>query len=90
LILSGTDSYSGGTVVTAGNLIVDSDTALPEGSSLTVGAGAASIFDPPLGSPLEIQAEARISSVPEPGGLALLSAAAVVAAAAWRKRKKGA
>ncbi len=37
-ILSGSDSYSGGTNVSAGTLIVTSQTALPDGSALSVGA----------------------------------------------------
>ncbi|MGO9108235.1 MAG: autotransporter-associated beta strand repeat-containing protein [Thermoguttaceae bacterium] len=37
LILSGTNSYSGGTTVTAGTLTVSSKNALPAGTSLTVG-----------------------------------------------------
>ena len=36
LILSGSNSYTGGTVVEAGTLHVTSNTALPDGSSLTI------------------------------------------------------
>ena len=39
LILSGTNSYSGGTIVDAGTLIVDSPESLLDGSNLSVGAG---------------------------------------------------
>ena len=46
LILSGTDTYSGGTTVKAGTLVVTSNSALPNGSSLTIGAGGTLIFDP--------------------------------------------
>ena len=50
LILSGTgDNYTGGTVVEAGNLVVTSNTALPQGQSLTVGAGGVFVFDPSAG-----------------------------------------
>jgi autotransporter-associated beta strand protein len=42
--LSGTNTYSGGTVVFAGTLSIVSANALPNGSSLTVGAGASSLF----------------------------------------------
>jgi autotransporter-associated beta strand protein len=56
VILSGSNSYTGGTAVTAGTLIVESANALPEGSSLTVGAGAASMFG-------AVQAAASISIV---------------------------
>jgi autotransporter-associated beta strand protein len=44
--LSGTNSYSGGTLVSSGTLIVGSPSALPDGSSLTVGDSAASLFGP--------------------------------------------
>ena len=37
LILSGTNAYSGGTIVDAGTLVLTSGSALPDGSSLTVG-----------------------------------------------------
>ena len=42
--LSGSNSYEGGTAVTGGTLIVTASGALPDGTSLTVGADAASIF----------------------------------------------
>ena len=44
LILSGTDSYSGGTTVGGGTLDVLDSAALPDGSALTVGSGATLIF----------------------------------------------
>ena len=91
LILSGTDSYTGGTNVHAGTLYVTNSNALPDGSSLTVGAGAASMFHAPLGSPSQVQTDAPINSVPEPDGLALLGVA-VCGAAVYRyvrsRRKK--
>ncbi|MGA2256052.1 MAG: right-handed parallel beta-helix repeat-containing protein [Thermoguttaceae bacterium] len=46
VILSGANSYSGGTIVSGGTLIVTNASALPAGSSLTVGAGGTFIFDP--------------------------------------------
>jgi autotransporter-associated beta strand protein len=46
VILSGADSYAGGTVVNAGTLIVTNAGALPDGTSLTVGAGGLFVFDP--------------------------------------------
>ena len=39
LVLSGSNHYSGGTFVNAGMLVVASNTAFPDGTSLTVGAG---------------------------------------------------
>jgi autotransporter-associated beta strand protein len=44
LILSGSNGYTGGTVVNAGTLVVENANGIPNGSSLTVGAGAASLF----------------------------------------------
>ena len=46
LTLSGTNSYTGGTVVNAGTLIVTTSTALPYDMALTIGAGGTVIFDP--------------------------------------------
>ena len=45
LILSGSNSYDGGTIVEAGTLDVTNSDALAEGSTLTVGAGASAFFD---------------------------------------------
>ena len=46
LILSGKDSYTGGTNVDAGTLVVTSPSAIADGTSLTIGAGGTFIFDP--------------------------------------------
>jgi alpha-galactosidase len=69
LILAGSNNYTGGTFVNAGTLILDTSTALADGSSLTVGQGASSLFAPAAG-PAGV-----ISAVPEPGTLWLLVAA---------------
>ena len=47
LILSGSNTYQGGTIVSAGTLAVTNHNALPNGSSLTVGAGAGQLFAAP-------------------------------------------
>ena len=61
LVLSGTNTYTGGTTVTAGTLIVNNATALPDGTSLTVGAGGTLIFDPTAaGSPVVAVAGSQI------------------------------
>ena len=53
LILSGSNTYSGGTRVDSGLLQVTNMESLPEGGSLTVGAGATMVFDPTVvGTPV--------------------------------------
>jgi autotransporter-associated beta strand protein len=80
LVLSGPDTYSGGTDVESGKLILASSDALLEGSSLTVGANGESIFRGSL--------PRTAAPVPESGTLLLLSVAGIVAAAAtWRRRR---
>jgi autotransporter-associated beta strand protein len=44
--LSGTNTYTGGTTVSAGTLLINASSALPDGTSLTVGAGGNFVFDP--------------------------------------------
>ncbi len=68
LILSGTNTYSGGTTVSGGELIAMSPSALPDRSNLTV--GDSSRFAPAAVVPS--------SAVPEPGTLVLLAAGAVI------------
>ena len=87
LILCGTNSYDGGTDVEAGTLIVESSTALLNGSSLSVGPGVTHLF----GASLQAAPVASdVQAVPEPGTLVLLGVAGiVVAAAAWRRRRRG-
>ena len=46
LTLSGTNSYSGATVVSAGMLVIGDSDNLPSGGSLTVGSGGIFVFDP--------------------------------------------
>jgi len=84
LVLSGSDSFTGGTFVTAGKLIVTNPSAFPAGTSLTVGAGAILIFDPS-------QAASSVSvAVPEPATLALLMVGAIglLSVAGRRKRSR--
>ena len=84
LILSGSNTYGEGTMVEAGTLEVLSSSALPDGTSLTIGAGATLIFDPSLAA---APAASSVAPVPEPGTLMLLAAGAVgLLAYAWRKR----
>jgi autotransporter-associated beta strand protein len=71
LTLSGTNTYTGGTTVSGGELIATSRYALPDGSNLTVGDG--SLFTPAAVVPSEATA-----AVPEPGTLALVAAGVVL------------
>ena len=92
--MTGSNSYGGGTNVQSGTLIAESPTALPNGSSLSVGAGASSLFGASLtGSPIvgnasAVSAGSGVSAVPEPSTLALLVAGLVVGFGAWRRKKR--
>jgi len=79
LVISGSNSYTGGTAVDGGTLVATSSTALPDGTSLTVGAGGTFVFDPSqTGSPVAGSAAlSGVAAVPEPGTLALLVAGLV-------------
>ena len=83
LVLTGTNTYEGGTLVSGGTLALENNEAIVAGSSLTVGNAAAfselSLGTAPAARP------AALAAVPEPGTLALLVAA--VAFAAWRRRR---
>jgi autotransporter-associated beta strand protein len=90
MVLAGTNTYAGGTTVEAGTLVVTNQEGLLDGSSLSVGnnlsafSGAAVVAAAPAAS----SASSGIGAVPEPGTLALLSMAGIVAAAAaWRRRR---
>ncbi len=88
LILSGNNSYTGGTVVSAGTLILDSSTAIGSGTSLIVGVNATSIFGASPAALLAASSPA-VSPVPEPGALVLLGVGALVLLAyAWRHGKR--
>jgi fibronectin-binding autotransporter adhesin len=89
LVLSGTNSYTGGTIVSGGTLIADSPYALPDGSSLTVGAGASSLFGTAaVGTGSAVSSGASVSVVPEPGTLALCLAGLIVACGVLRRKKR--
>jgi autotransporter-associated beta strand protein len=86
LTLTGTDTYTGGTWVNRGKLIVANQAAIASGSNLYIGnTGLLSLFpeevvpSPVAGTTADPQA-APVAAVPEPGTLALLAAAAIVAA----------
>ncbi len=83
LVLSAGNNEFDGTVVNAGTLLVTSPGALPNGSSLSVGADSEFLFDVSLpdsrmadGDPQGVASPAVVATgVPEPGTLALWIAA---------------
>ncbi len=80
LVLSGSNSYTGGTIVSDGTLYVLDPTALSDGSALTVGANAAMAFAGPAEqeSPEETASRTGFSAVPEPRMASLLLLAGAV------------
>lgn len=96
LILSGSNGYSGGTFVNAGTLQVQNPNGIPQGSNLSVGAGAASLFGSPAAGGVVLGGEVAASgnsagappAVPEPGTLALLLAGLASAAIYRRVRRR--
>ena len=78
--LTGTDTYTGGTMVEEGTLVLATPVAIAGGSSLTVG------------SPNEFLAGAAARNatapVPEPGTMALLTVGLLVGSGPWWKKKR--
>jgi autotransporter-associated beta strand protein len=87
LILSGSDTYTGGTNVNAGTLIATINTALPNGAGLTVGAGGTLIFDPSKAASSVAVLPGAVA-VPEPSTIALLGVGTLgLIAYGWQRRR---
>jgi autotransporter-associated beta strand protein len=81
VVLDAVNSYCGSTVVSDGTLVIASASAFPDGGSLFVGAGGTFILGDGSGqmtSSGNIENRAA-TTVPEPGSMALLLAAAALA-----------
>jgi autotransporter-associated beta strand protein len=86
LTLTGTNIYTGGTILENGNIVVASASALPDGGDLVVGAFAALLFDGGAESLAQSALSAdspqgelglpAVQSVPEPSSISLLAAIA--------------
>jgi autotransporter-associated beta strand protein len=77
LILTGSANYAGGTLVSAGELVIANPSAFANGSSLIVGNPSA-FASPVVAAPEIALASGSLVSVPEPGDLTLTAAAAVL------------
>ena len=93
--LTGTNTYTGGTYVTNGTLILASDEAIEEGTSLYVGSDLTALGDV-ISAQADSSAEraiaasaaadpANLAAVPEPGTLGLLMTAAALGLLAGRR-----
>jgi autotransporter-associated beta strand protein len=83
LILSGTDTFTGGTTVAAGTLVIMNSSGLADRSNITV--GTASYFIAPAASVDQGEKVGAAVPVPEPGALAL---AGVFGVAVWLSRRR--
>ena len=89
LVLSGSNSYMGGTTVNSGTLIATNSHAIADGTSLSVGdPGLLSMLPAPVVPSAAAAAPASITPVPEPGTLVLLAAVFGGAFVSRRMRRK--
>ena len=89
LVLSGSNTFNGGASVVAGTLELLNRNALPDGTNLTIGASAGSLFHSPVVPDAEVSPSESVA-VPEPGTLALLALAAGGFAVLSRSRGRAA
>ena len=83
LILAGSDSYTGGTLVTDGTLAIASPEGLPDGGSLVIGAGGSALFGAGIQVGAVLGGASSISAVPEPATLAFVLAGALGFGLVW-------
>jgi autotransporter-associated beta strand protein len=96
LILSGSNSYTGGTSVQSGVLVAENASAIPGGSWLSIGASGSVVLGSPGFAELGLDSGGRpldagsggASTVPEPATLALLAAAVVCGLATVRRPRR--
>lgn len=81
--LSSANSYTGGTEVSSGMLVITDASALPAGHSLTIGAGGTVVLTSGLAN-----VSASAASVPEPSSWILLGAAGMVLALGMARRAR--
>jgi autotransporter-associated beta strand protein len=86
LTLAGTNTYGGGTTVNNGTLVVANSLAIEDGTNLSVGDPTLLGMLPAPIVPAAAVAAPTITPVPEPGSLALLAVAAVLAIGVWRRK----
>jgi autotransporter-associated beta strand protein len=85
LVLSGQDTYGGDTIVSRGELIANTLTAIPGGTGLAVGIGALSFGPAVADSPGAAQPIIAAAPVPEPSTFPMLAAVTVsLAVCAWK------
>ncbi len=83
--LSGTNTYTGGTNVFGGELVVTTPQGIEDGTNLFVGS-AASLFAPIVQS-AQVPST-NVASVPEPGSLALIAAGILTTLVVIRRGKR--
>jgi autotransporter-associated beta strand protein len=87
-VLSVANTYSGGTTVSKGTLLLTNANALLAGSDLTIGASGTVVLASDLTGAAATNAGSSVAPVPEPGTIALLAAGlAGLLVAAWRRRR---
>ncbi len=84
LVLSGMNTYDGGTIVTAGKLMVTTPYAILDGTNLSIGANSLAKFAAPVVNAPAVAADSAPIPVPEPGAFALLGAIVLCSAACYR------